>query len=89
MGERLLAGLVALAGETGGKATNARGLGLMLALDLPSARAARARPRADAANGLLLLPCGARSIRLRPPLNLAAAEADTALELVRKSLKEL
>jgi 4-aminobutyrate aminotransferase-like enzyme len=30
-----------------------------------------------------------RSIRFRPPLNLTATEADTALDLVRKSLKEL
>ena len=41
------------------------------------------------ANGLLLLACGVRSIRFRPPLNLAPAEADAALEIVRKSLKEL
>jgi L-lysine 6-transaminase len=40
-------------------------------------------------NGLLLLGCGARSIRFRPPLNLAPAEADAALEIVRRSLKEL
>ncbi|MFI5169001.1 MAG: L-lysine 6-transaminase [Vicinamibacterales bacterium] len=89
MGERLLAGLIALAGETGGKATNARGLGLMLALDLETPELRERALERTQANGLLLLPCGARSIRLRPPLNLAAAEADTALELVRKSLKEL
>jgi 4-aminobutyrate aminotransferase-like enzyme len=41
------------------------------------------------AGGLLLLTCGVRSIRFRPPLNLTATEADTALEIVRKSLKEL
>jgi 4-aminobutyrate aminotransferase-like enzyme len=35
------------------------------------------------------LTCGERSIRFRPPLNLTAAEADTALEILRKSLKEL
>ena len=39
--------------------------------------------------GLQLLTCGARSIRFRPPLNLSEAEADTALEIVHKSLKEL
>jgi L-lysine 6-transaminase len=89
MGERLLAGLQALALETGGKADNPRGLGLMLAFDLatPELRD-KALERAHA-NGLLLLPCGTRSIRFRPPLNLAAAESDAALELVRKSLKEL
>ena len=41
------------------------------------------------ANGLLLLGCGTRSIRFRPALNLLPSEADAALEIVRKSLKEL
>jgi L-lysine 6-transaminase len=40
-------------------------------------------------NGLLLLGCGERSIRFRPPLNVTPADADAALEIVRKSLKEL
>ena len=33
--------------------------------------------------------CGVRSIRFRPPLNIAAPEADAALTIVRRSLKEL
>ena len=41
------------------------------------------------ANGLLLLGCGSRSVRFRPPLNLSAAEADAGPEIVRRSLKEL
>jgi len=41
------------------------------------------------AGGLLLLTGGVRSLRVRPPLNLSAAEADTALEIVHESLKEL
>jgi 4-aminobutyrate aminotransferase-like enzyme len=41
------------------------------------------------ANGLLLLACGERSIRFRPPLDLGPTDADAALEIVRKSLKEL
>jgi L-lysine 6-transaminase len=89
MGERLLAGLQALAVETGGKADNPRGLGLMLAFDLATPELRDKALERTQANGLLLLPCGTRSIRFRPPLNLAAAESDAALELVRKSLKEL
>jgi L-lysine 6-transaminase len=41
------------------------------------------------AGGLLLLKCGVRSIRFRPPLNLSAAEADPGLEILRRTLKEL
>jgi L-lysine 6-transaminase len=89
IGERLLRGLQAVERESGGAIANARGLGLMIAFDLETPeRRDRAKQRMFA-NGLLLLGCGTRSIRFRPPLNLTAAEADTALDLVSKSLKEL
>jgi len=39
--------------------------------------------------GGLPLTCGVRSLRFQPPLKLSAAEADTALEIVHESLKEL
>jgi L-lysine 6-transaminase len=88
-GERLREGLVALQGELGGVMTNARGRGLMIAFDLetPELRG-RAQDRL-LANGLFLLGCGPRSIRFRPPLDLRPAEADAALDIVRRSLKEL
>jgi L-lysine 6-transaminase len=87
-GRRLLEGLQALERELGAM-TNARGRGLMIAFDLPTPELrGRAQDRM-LENGLLLLGCGARSVRFRPPLNLAPAEADAALEMVRKSLKEL
>jgi L-lysine 6-transaminase len=89
VGERLLQGLVALERETGGKLQNARGLGLMIACDLATPELRDRAQERLLANGLLLLGCGVRSIRFRPPLNLTAAEADTALDLVRRSLKEL
>jgi L-lysine 6-transaminase len=88
-GERLLAGLVTLQHELGGRFDNARGLGLMLAFDLETPELRDRALEKTLANGLLLLPCGVRSIRFRPPLNLTAAEADAALDLVRRSLKEL
>ena len=88
-GGRLLDGLRSLQSELGGVMTNARGRGLMIAFDLPTPQLrGKARERM-LANGLLLLPCGVRSIRFRPPLNLNPPEADAALEIVRKSLKEL
>jgi L-lysine 6-transaminase len=88
-GERLLEGLRALQEELGGLMTNARGRGLMIAFDLETPERRDEAQDRMLANGLLLLGCGTRSIRFRPPLNLAAAEADAALEIVRKSLKEL
>jgi L-lysine 6-transaminase len=89
VGEHLLAELVRLEAELGGLVTGSRGRGLMIAFDLPSPDVQKKVHQQLLANGLLLLTCGSRSIRFRPPLNLTAAEADAALDIVRKSLKEL
>jgi L-lysine 6-transaminase len=89
VGRRLLDGLLAVERELGGVMRNARGRGLMIAFDLETKELRDKAQDRMLENGLLLLGCGARSIRFRPPLNLAPAEADAALEIVRKSLKEL
>ena len=89
VGEHLLRGLQGVQEALGGIMSNARGRGLMIAFDLPTPELRKKAHETLIANGLLLLTCGPRSIRFRPPLNLAAAEADTALEIVRKSLKAL
>ena len=89
VGARLLAGLQSLERELGGRITNTRGLGLMIAFDLPTPELRGRAQDTTLANGLLLLGCGPRSIRFRPPLNLTASEADAALEIARRSLKEL
>ena len=89
VGDHLLLGLRGLEKELGGLVTNARGRGLMIAFDLKDKDT---RDRAQARildNGLLVLTCGSRSIRFRPPLDLRTAEADAALDIVRKSLKAL
>jgi L-lysine 6-transaminase len=89
VGERLLAGLRALERELGGLLTGSRGRGLMIAFDLPGTELREKALDRMLANGLLLLGCGERSVRFRPPLNLTPDEADTALHMVRTSLKEL
>ncbi|HVO13009.1 MAG TPA: L-lysine 6-transaminase [Vicinamibacteria bacterium] len=89
VGLRLLEGLQSLQRELGGLLTNARGLGLMIAFDLPTPELRSRAQDAMLANGMLLLGCGPRSIRFRPPLNLTASEADAGLEIARRSLKEL
>lgn len=69
--------------------TNLRGRGLMIAFDLPTA-AARDRFRAYLfEHGCMLLSCGERSIRLRPPLNLTQEDADKGLMLMRDGLRHL
>jgi L-lysine 6-transaminase len=89
VGERLLRGLESVQAELGGVMTNARGRGLMIAFDLATPEARDAAHKRLIAEGLLLLTCGTRSIRFRPPLNLTAAEADAALDIVRKALRRL
>ena len=89
VGEHLLRGLEGVQAELGGAMTNARGRGLMIAFDLPTPEARDKAHKRLIEDGLLLLTCGVRSIRFRPPLNLTAAEADTALEIVRKSLRRV
>jgi L-lysine 6-transaminase len=89
VGEHLLRGLDAVQAELSGLMTNARGLGLMIAFDLPTPEARDRAHKRLIGDGLLLLTCGTRSIRFRPPLNLTAAEADSALEIVRTSLRRI
>jgi L-lysine 6-transaminase len=89
VGDHLLRGLSGVQADLGGIMSNARGRGLMIAFDLPTPELRKKAHETLIANGLLLLTCGPRSIRFRPPLNLTAGEADTALEIVRKSLKAL
>ena len=89
VGEHLLRGLEAVQKELGGLVSNARGRGLMIALDLPTPELRNRAHERIVENRLLLLKCGVRSIRFRPPLNLSPAEADAGLDLLRKSLKEL
>jgi L-lysine 6-transaminase len=86
-GERLLAGLRTLQGELGGLMNNARGRGLMIAFDLPTPEKRGEAQKRIIDAGCLVLTCGERSIRFRPPLNLTAAEADAGLEMIRKALK--
>jgi L-lysine 6-transaminase len=88
-GRHLLRGLRALEAELGGRISNARGLGLLVAFDLPSAQMRTRALRAFYDLGLLVLPCGPRSIRFRPHLVLTPAEADEGLEIVRRGLSRL
>jgi L-lysine 6-transaminase len=89
VGNHLLKGLEAVQAELGGRMSNARGLGLMIAFDLETPEMRNRAHQKIIENGLLLLTCGVQSIRFRPPLNLSAAEADQGLDTIRRSLKAL
>jgi L-lysine 6-transaminase len=89
VGASLLQGLRGVERELGGIMSNARGLGLMIAFDLPTPELRSRARQAITDNGLLVLTCGPRSIRFRPHLDLADEEAQAGLDIVRRSLKQL
>jgi L-lysine 6-transaminase len=89
MGERLLEGLGRFSGEWPGEVTNVRGLGLICAFDLPG-RDERDRVRRTCLEeGLIVLACGERSIRLRPALTITPAEVDEGLNRLHRALSSL
>ena len=87
VGAHLKNGLEKLARELPDRVSNARGRGLMCAIDLRDAAARDATVKAMFERGVMLLPCGDKSIRFRPPLDVTAAEIDEGLEHIRKTLQ--
>ncbi|MBN8555062.1 MAG: L-lysine 6-transaminase [Deltaproteobacteria bacterium] len=69
--------------------TNVRGLGLWLAFDLPDATTRNEFLEKAWESGLAILSCGAKSIRIRPVLDLKEEEAGAGMELIKKTMKEL
>jgi L-lysine 6-transaminase len=88
VGDRLRGGLEALQGEVPDVLSNARGRGLMCAIDLPDG------PMRDATKdkiyelGAVVLPCGVSGIRFRPPLDITAEEVDEALSILSRAVKQ-
>ncbi len=87
MGEYLVENLEHLSGEFPHLVSNARGLGLFAAFDLPNAEIRTNVKNACLEKGLIILPSGEKSIRFRPPLNISREEVDLALTIIRSSLK--
>jgi L-lysine 6-transaminase len=88
-GRQIVAGLEALCLEFPGFASAARGVGALAAFDLPSKETRDAVRKACTARRCLVLPCGERSIRLRPALNLTVADADEGLARIRLALRDV
>jgi L-lysine 6-transaminase len=87
-GKRLLDGITDLMNKYPDKIINARGLGLMCAFDLytPKKRDQLIKKLYD--NGLIILGCGAKTIRFRPPLIFSPSEVDEAISIIDKTLKD-
>ena len=86
-GERLLKGLEELNEKHSDKISNARGRGLMCAFDCQSAERRDLLRNEIHSNGLIVLGCGEKTIRFRPPLIISEDEINETLEILDKTLK--
>lgn len=68
---------------------NVRGKGLWCAMDLDTAQSRNQLKLKAYEEGLILIGCGDRAIRFRPPLNISASELDDGIAIIRGSLKEI
>ncbi len=89
VGLHLLGKLEELQKEFPGLVSNARGKGLLCAIDLDTAQS-RDQLRSKAYDeGLILIGCGDRAIRFRPPLNISRKELDDGLRIIHEALIEI
>uniref|UniRef100_A0A832I5B4 L-lysine-epsilon aminotransferase n=1 Tax=Eiseniibacteriota bacterium TaxID=2212470 RepID=A0A832I5B4_UNCEI len=86
-GARLLAGLDRLVAEMPDVFSNARGRGLMCAIDLADGATRDATADKAYELGMVILGCGTRSLRFRPPLDTSAQEIDEALDILKRAAK--
>ncbi|AXB48244.1 L-lysine 6-transaminase [Amycolatopsis albispora] len=85
-GKYLRDGLEALAERHPAVLTNARGRGLMCAVDLPgTGHRDEVLRRMYAGHQVIALPCGPRGLRFRPPLTITESEIDRGLEALAAS----
>ncbi len=87
VGHGLLNGLLELQNEFPNLISNARGLGLMCAFDFNIPEERNKFRDLCYENKLLILGCGEKSIRFRPPLTINESEINEGLEIIRKVLK--
>ncbi len=68
---------------------NVRGRGLIAAIDLPSGQQRDTFRKKLLENGVIMLPCGERSMRFRPPLDIKKEAIDEAMDIMKKVIPEL
>lgn len=89
VGEYLLEGLQKLAADYPQTFTNARGRGLMCAIDLPTGMMRDRLREILYDDGLILLACGDRSVRFRPHLNVTTNEIQIALDKIAANIEKI
>lgn len=88
-GRYLLSQLEGLATEFPGWVRDVRGRGLMCAFSMPGAEQRDELVARLWDSGVIMLGCGADSVRFRPALTVSHAEIDTAVDAVRAVLRRM
>jgi L-lysine 6-transaminase len=86
-GKHLHEGLVELSYKYPEKISNARGLGLMCAFDCVSAQKRDEFKNKTYSNGLVVIGCGEKTIRFRPPLIVKTEDIKKMLSILEKTLR--
>lgn len=89
MGMHLQSKLNELALKYPDKVSNARGLGLFCAFDTKDGDMRNAITAKALENDLMILGCGAKSVRFRPPVNITADEINTGIGILDKVISQL
>ena len=89
VGAHLLGGLQALQARKADVLSNARGRGLLCAIDFPEGATRDAVAKRAYEQGMIILACGHRSLRFRPPLDITTAEVDEALGIIEKATESV
>ena len=88
-GEYMLQELTAMGAEFPSLVSNVRGRGMMCAIDMDSAQNRDQLRQKAYEEGLIIIGCGDRSIRFRPPLTIQRGELEEGFGIMRKALQEL
>ncbi|WP_292010570.1 L-lysine 6-transaminase [Chryseobacterium sp.] len=89
MGEYLLESLKDLSERYPDKISNARGRGLMCAIDMPTPEQRDILRKELFKDGLIILGCGNHSLRFRPHLNVSKEEIQIALDKIENNINKI
>lgn len=85
-GEYLKENLLELEREFPKLINNARGLGLMCSFDLPNDSFRKKFLSESYKNKMIMLGCGTKTIRFRPPLIVTKDDIDKGMDIIRETL---
>lgn len=89
MGIELNNKLQGIHSEFGKIVSNVRGRGLFAAFDFDSTDNRNLFTKRCFEEGLIILPCGDKSVRFRPPLNLTSSQLDEGMEIILSVMRSL